>query len=127
MGILKRLKMSQKATYPLKQGYEALRLYRSIMKLHLKKMPEELRNLGDLYIKQEFRLHLDKSDEEQMTKFMKGWEQYKMQVEQMNMTTKRNVKKSIMDPDLDNLMKDKLTEEQQETLGEFKKVIYDHE
>ena len=41
----------KKATYSLMQGYEALRLYRQIMKLHLRKMPEELRNFGDLYIK----------------------------------------------------------------------------
>ena len=46
------------------------------MKMHLRKMPEELRNLGDLYIKQEFRLHLDQATEDQMTKFLGGWRQY---------------------------------------------------
>ena len=66
----------KKATYSLMQGYEALRLYRQIMKLHLRKMPEELRNFGDLYIKQEFRLHLDSGNEEQMTKFLMGWNLY---------------------------------------------------
>ena len=103
--------MSVKATYPLKQGYEALRLYRSIMKLHLRKMPEELRNLGDLYIKQEFRVHLDKSDPEQMTKFMAGWEQYQTQLMGMKMTTKQEIKKSLYDPSLDDMLKDKLNEE----------------
>ena len=101
--------MSQKATYPIKMGYDALRLYRQIMKLHLKKMPEELRNFGDLYIKQEFRLHLDKSDESQMIKFMGEWQKYKQQIEQMDMTTKRSIKQSIMDPSLDEMMADKLT------------------
>ena len=61
----------------MRKGYEALRLYRTVMKLHLRKMPEELRNFGDLYVKQEFRLHLDKSDEDQMNKFILGWEGYK--------------------------------------------------
>ena len=40
-----------KATYPIEQGYAALRLYRMIMKMHMRKMPEELRNMGDLFIK----------------------------------------------------------------------------
>ncbi len=46
------------------------------MKLQMRKVPEELRTLGDLYIKQEFRLHLDKANEDQMTKFLRGWQQY---------------------------------------------------
>lgn len=66
----------QAASYTLKQGKHALTLYRNLMKLQLRKVPEELRSLGDLYIKQEFRLHLDKADEPQMKKFLIGWEQY---------------------------------------------------
>ena len=101
--------MSQKATYPIAQGYKALRLYREIMKLHLRKMPEELRNFGDLYVKQEFRQHLDKSDEDQMKKFMIEWVKYRDQIGGMDMTTKKAIKKSIMDPTLDEMMADKLT------------------
>ena len=81
------------------------------MKLHLRKMPEELRNLGDLYIKQEFRLHLDTATEDQMNKFTVAWEQYKLQLEGMKMQTRREVRDSIMDPKLDNIMEDKLSEE----------------
>ena len=44
------------------------------MKLHIRKLPEEMRNLGDLYVKQEFQLHLDKADKEQMDKFLLSWE-----------------------------------------------------
>ena len=72
-------------------------------------------------------MHLDKSDEEQMIKFMKGWEQYRLQMEQMDMSSKKQIKKSMMDPSLDEMMADKLTQEQQDTLGEFKQVIYDNE
>ncbi len=39
----------------------ALRLYRTIMKLHIRKVPADLRVLGDLYVKQEFQLHLEKA------------------------------------------------------------------
>ena len=81
------------------------------MKLHLKKMPEELRNLGDLYIKQEFRMHLDTSTEEQMDKFMVAWQQYKVQLDRMDMTTRKNVRNSFMDPKLDEIIKDKLSED----------------
>ena len=42
----------------------------------MRKIPEDLRALGDLMIKQEFRLHLDSATEEQMDKFMIGWKQY---------------------------------------------------
>jgi hypothetical protein len=59
----------------------ALRLYRHIMKLHIRRVPDELRLfgkfendsplpiltpalLGDLYVKQEFRLHLDKASDD---------------------------------------------------------------
>ena len=54
----------QKATYTMLQGRQALLLYRNVMKLQMRKIPEELRSLGDLMIKQEFRLHLDSATEE---------------------------------------------------------------
>ena len=90
-------------------------------------MPEELRNLGDLYIKQEFRVHLDQSSEDQMVKFMKAWEDYKTQLEGMKMDTRKDIKESFSDPSMDEMIKDKLTQEQQDTLGEFKQIIYDNE
>ena len=67
---------ASKATYTMLQGRQALLLYRNVMKLQMRKVPQELRALGDLMIKQEFRLHLDKASEDQMTKFLIGWEQY---------------------------------------------------
>ena len=80
-------------------------------------MPEELRNLGDLYVKQElleFRLHLDTGNDEQMDKFMFEWKKYHVQLGLlggMDMSTKRAVKASIMDPKFDEMVKDKLSEE----------------
>ena len=97
------------------------------MKLHLRKLPEEMRNFGDLYVKQEFRLHLDKSDDTQMTKFLAEWEKYRAQIDAMDMSSKKKIKESIMDPSLDEMMTDKLNEDQMSTLHEFKQVVYDNE
>ena len=43
------------------------------------------------------------------------------------MSSKKEIKKSIYDPSLDEMIKDKLNEEQMSTLSEFKQVIYDNE
>ena len=61
------------ASYTVMQSKQAMRLYRSLMKLQMRKVPEDLRPLGDLMIKQEFRLHLDSATEDQMGKFMIAW------------------------------------------------------
>ena len=58
-----------------------------------------------------------------MNKFIIEWEKYREQVDQMNMSTKKEIKKSIFNPELDNLIKDKLSEEQAETLKALKDVI----
>ena len=42
----------------------------------MRKVPEELRPLGDLMIKQEFRLHLDSATDDQMGKFLIAWKEY---------------------------------------------------
>ena len=55
---------TQVASYTLQQSKQAMHLYRNLMKLQMRKIPDELRPLGDLMIKQEFRLHLDSADEE---------------------------------------------------------------
>ena len=41
------------------------------------------------------------------------------------MANKREIKESFMDPSLDEMIKDKLNEEQMATLGDFKKIVYD--
>jgi hypothetical protein len=79
--------MASPALYQLEKGLMALRLYRRVMKLHIRNMPQDLRLfgkrgthsvftfnitlkspivlfIGDLYVKQEFRLHLDKATDD---------------------------------------------------------------
>lgn len=83
------------------------------MKLQLRKVPEDLRELGDLYIKQEFRLHLDKANEDQMTKFLMGWQQYEtMLTNQLDYSRSTKQMKDVLhNPDVDALLNDKLTED----------------
>ena len=88
-------------------------LYRNLMKLQLRKVPEDLRELGDLYIKKEFRLHLDKANEDQMTKFLMGWQQYEtMLTNQLDYSRSTKQMKDVLhNPDVDALLNDKLTED----------------
>jgi hypothetical protein len=117
------------ASFTQKQGKHALTLYRNLMKLQLRKIPEELRTLGDLYIKQEFRLHLDKANEDQMTKFLVGWTQYEqMLANQLDFSRSvKQMKEVLHNPALDELLNDKLTTDQQDALKDFKNVIYEAE
>ena len=78
-------------------------------------------------IKQEFRLHLDSADEAQMGKFLIAWKQYGDMIDKQmdNQRSMKKMKKVLHDPTVDELLKDKMTEEQQNTLGEFRDVIYE--
>ena len=41
-----------------------LSLYRSILRTHSKSLPHEMRSLGDAYVKSEFRLHKNVTNDE---------------------------------------------------------------
>jgi hypothetical protein len=53
----------------------ALLLYRNILQAHKKHLPTEMRQLGDSYVKSEFRLH-KKSKPEQVDQFFTAWDEY---------------------------------------------------
>ena len=80
------------ASYTVSQSKQALRLYRNLMKLQVRKVPEELRAIGDLMIKQEFRLHLDSANEDQMSKFLVAWGEYAAMMDKQ-LDTDRSMKK----------------------------------
>ena len=91
-----------------------MRLYRSLIKLQKKKIPEDLRAIGDAMIKQEFRLHLDSANADQMSKFIIGWKQYELMLDKQ-LDTSRSIKKVaevLHSPEVDESLKDKLTQEQ---------------
>jgi hypothetical protein len=59
-------------------------LLRTILRAHKKHLPTDLRSLGDVYVKQEFRLH-KKAKPEQAAQFMTEWNQY---LDQLTMTAR---------------------------------------
>lgn len=54
-------------------------LYRSILRAHQKYLPYEMKQLGDTYVRSEFRLH-NKAKPEQLQQFLHEWEQYLQQI-----------------------------------------------
>lgn len=54
----------------------ALSLYRQILKAHQKHLPREMRQLGDAYVKSEFKLHKKVETAAQLDSFFVAWEDY---------------------------------------------------
>jgi basic membrane lipoprotein Med (substrate-binding protein (PBP1-ABC) superfamily) len=63
----------------------ALSLYRGIFRAH-RRMPMEMRMLGDTYVRSEFKLHKPVKNGAQLDAFFKAWEQY---LDQMLRTSRR--------------------------------------
>jgi hypothetical protein len=59
-------------------------LYRALLKIHNAKLPPELRNMGNAYVKAEFRLHKSAKPEFVNT-FMTQWNDYYVQLSQQGM------------------------------------------
>eukprot|EP01082_Thalassiosira_pseudonana_P003335 g2830.t1 g2830 contig12:881981-882620(-) len=59
----------------------ALSLYKSILRAHAKYMPLEMRQLGDAYVKAEFRLHKSVTKTDQLEQFFTEWDKYLRHVE----------------------------------------------
>lgn len=60
----------------------SLSLYRSILRTHSKSLPIEMRALGDAYVKAEFRLHKNVTNENQLLNFFKEWQQYHRHIQE---------------------------------------------
>ena len=58
----------------------ALTLYRAILRAHSKYLPQQMKELGDSYVKSEFRLHKDVTKQEQLDHFFAAWEDYLNQI-----------------------------------------------
>jgi hypothetical protein len=57
----------------------ALPLYRSLLRVHKKHLPVAMKELGNTYIKSEFRLHKS-AKPEQAEQFFQEWEKYREQI-----------------------------------------------
>jgi hypothetical protein len=57
-----------------------LRLYYSILKLHRRVLPPQMRAIGDLYVRQEFKHHHEDPQLEFYLKFYVKWQDYHRQL-----------------------------------------------
>eukprot|EP01025_Chloroclados_australasicus_P034016 TRINITY_DN3483_c1_g1_i10.p3 TRINITY_DN3483_c1_g1~~TRINITY_DN3483_c1_g1_i10.p3 ORF type:complete len:116 (-),score=9.50 TRINITY_DN3483_c1_g1_i10:433-780(-) len=58
-------------------GYALVHLYRNIMKLHKSQLPPPMRELGDKYVKSEFKAHWTaKTTDSQWIQFHTEWDRY---------------------------------------------------
>ena len=64
----------------------ALQLYRNILKSHKRYLPYEMRQLGDSYVKSEFKLFKAVTNEGQLDQFYTGWNEYLDQLLQTGRT-----------------------------------------
>jgi Complex1_LYR-like len=107
----------------------ALSLYRNILKAHKRHLPYEMKELGDSYVKSEFKLFKKVTDQGQLDQFYSAWNQY---LDQMLQTarTKESIAAGSLDTTPDSteaisfgrhLPKDvELSEEQQLQLQKLK-------
>ncbi|KAA8906272.1 hypothetical protein FN846DRAFT_719964 [Sphaerosporella brunnea] len=58
-----------------------LQLYRRLLRTHRKKLPAEMRVLGDEYVKSEFRLHKDIDNPAHIVGFLTEWQLYAQALE----------------------------------------------
>lgn len=61
-----------------------LSLYRSILRTHSKSLPHEMRSLGDAYVKSEFRLHKNVTNDVQLNNFFKEWNKYLQHIREIS-------------------------------------------
>lgn len=61
---------------------QILKLYRNILNAHRFKVDKEMRQFGDIFVKEEFRQHVygDKTTEKHIDNFLKEWEGYHSQL-----------------------------------------------
>lgn len=88
--------------------YPLLSLYRDILRAHQKYLPGDARELGDSYVKAEFRLHADASDNFKV-QFERTWRDY--------LTTLR-----VADPDRPDAIGRDMTSDEMGKLNDPQKI-----
>lgn len=102
---------------------QSLFLYRRIWKCHNICLAGEAKTFGNQYIKEEFRLHIDRADPQQFNKFLDSWKQYVHYMENSGM---KRVEKSkdMKTKEMPKELEEKLSEEQHKVMKAFKEAIY---
>lgn len=85
----------------------SLSLYRSILREHKRRLPPQMKALGDTYVKQEFRLHKT-AKPEHLNRFIQSWENY---LTTLQTQSKGNIGANI---DVDDVSR--MTEEQKQKM-----------
>jgi hypothetical protein len=62
----------------------AVSLYRRLLKAHKQCLPDEMRRLGDTYVKTEFRLHRNVTSPKIIATFISQWTEYLSHIEMQN-------------------------------------------
>jgi len=58
-----------------------LSLYRSILKYHARHLPNQMRSLGDAYVKSEFKAHKSVTNPKQLDQFFTAWNKYLLDIQ----------------------------------------------
>ena len=102
---------------------QSLFLYRKIWKCHKVCLAGEARMFGNQYVKDEFRLHIERATPQQFDKFLESWNRY---IDFMENSGMRQVEKShdMKSEEIPKELKEKLNEEQEKVMTAFKEAIY---
>lgn len=65
-------------------SHRAIKLLRSILRVHRQKLNPQMREIGDKYVLNEFKLHKKTTALEQLTQFYDGWEKYLRYIQNQN-------------------------------------------
>ena len=96
----------------LNMAPRGVELYRSILKAHRSRLPWDLRQLGNAYVRNEFQLHKKVEKAENLRQFYQAWDDY------LKMLLQREER---FGQDLRDTDKKFLSDEQHEKLHELKK------
>jgi len=90
-------------------------LFRSILRVH-KDLPPEMRDIGDKYVKAEFKAMKAAKKEEHVAKFMKQWQDY------LN-TLAVQFASGKIGKDINSIQQEKLSQEQQFQLKRIRNAV----
>ncbi|GIL75719.1 hypothetical protein Vretimale_15245 [Volvox reticuliferus] len=97
------------ASSPRQAAAQIISLYREVLKLHRERLPPPVRDLGDSYVRAEFRSHLrGKTTMSQWTQFVNEWRGYlaTLRGEEHTTPTNANVSAELMTGVYDSLSED---------------------
>eukprot|EP00744_Colponema_vietnamica_P027217 GILI01040725.1.p1 GENE.GILI01040725.1~~GILI01040725.1.p1 ORF type:complete len:116 (+),score=13.91 GILI01040725.1:127-474(+) len=63
---------------------QGLSLYRQIFRLHRHRLPIQLRAIGDMYVRDEFKRHHKSGTPQQYQRFLNEWKKYAAQLEEQH-------------------------------------------